>query len=320
MPKRTKEKSKKMKNKHTCLVTGGAGFIGSTLTDRLVALGHKVIVVDDLSFGQGAFVPKKATFYKMDIGDKRLLGVFKKHKPDVVFHLAAQIDVRTSVDEPMHDAKINLLGGLNVLQCAVAAGVKRFVFSSSGGAMYHEPAVYPTPEDAPCEPLTPYGVAKRSFELYLESARHLHSISTIALRYANVFGPRQATKGEAGVIALFIRRALAGKDMTIFGNGKQTRDFVYVDDVVDANFRAMSSKVEGVFNVGTGRQTSVNEIARLICQATGANPPKHGPAKAGEELYSALDARKIRRVLGWKPQVKVEVGITRTVRWFAENA
>ena len=320
MPKNTRRKATKTKNKTTCLVTGGAGFIGSTLADRLVALGYKVIVVDDLSFGQRAFVPKRATFYKMGIGDKKLASVFAKHKPDVVFHLAAQIDVRVSVEDPMRDAEINLLGSLNVLSCAVKTGVKRFVFSSSGGAMYHLPAVCPTPEDAPCEPLSPYGVAKRSFELYLESARHLHGISTIALRYANVFGPRQGTKGEAGVIGLFTQYALAKKSLTIFGDGEQTRDFVYVDDVVNANVLAMDAKTNGVLNVGTGIQTSVNEIARLICNETGAPLPKRAPARKGEEPFSALDAKNIRRAFGWKPNVSVAEGIRRTVAWFRENA
>lgn len=302
------------------LVTGGAGFIGSQLADRLVDEGHRVVVIDDLSCGKREYVNPKAAFYQKDIRDPNLAEVFLKEKPDICFHLAAQIDVRVSVARPIHDAEINIHGSLRVMEACVKSGVKKLVFSSSGGAIYHAPEILPTPETAPTTPLSPYGVAKLVFELYLRSASHNYGLKYVALRYANVYGPRQDLKGEAGVIGIFSKKFLAGECPTIYGDGKQTRDFVFVDDVVGANILAMKKDATGVFNIGTGKETSINEIEKMIRSAAGAKMKcARGPAAAGEERRSSLDATAAKKAFGWKPTVPIEEGIKKTVAWFKEK-
>ncbi|HTK04017.1 MAG TPA: NAD-dependent epimerase/dehydratase family protein [Candidatus Eisenbacteria bacterium] len=308
------------RKKEKVLVTGGAGFIGSQLAGRLVRLGYRVTVVDDLSTGRRSYVPKEAAFHKMNIAGPAVSRLIEREKPVFVFHLAAQIDLRASVKDPVMDAETNIHGSLRVLEGCRRAGVKKIIFSSSGGAMYGSSVRIPSPETAAATPTSPYGVAKLAFELYLRSAHRTHGQRYAALRYANVYGPRQDLRGEAGVIGIFTQKFLAGGTPTIFGDGKQTRDFVFVDDVVNANIRAMRSTAVGVFNIGTGRESSVNRVAALIAEEAGWNGRiPHGPANAGEERRSALDSRLARRVLGWRPMVRLEDGIARTVAWFREK-
>ena len=301
------------------LVTGGAGFIGSQLAERLLKEGCRVVVVDDLSSGRKAFVPKRATFVRMSVNDPRIARLFMRVKPEYVFHLAAQIDVRVSIDQPLRDAETNIHGSLRVLEAAVRSGVKKIIFSSSGGAIYHGLDIRPTPENVPCMPLSPYGVAKFAFELYLHSACHNYGIKYVALRYANVYGPRQDSKGEAGVIGLFIRKMMAGVRPTIFGDGEQTRDFVFVDDVIEANIRAMRSPRHGAYNIGTGRETSVNRIVSLLGREFPGLAPTRGPANPGEERRSSLDCRAALAAFGWKPKIKIDEGIRRPVAWFRDK-
>ena len=317
MPKPIKPKTTTKSKGATVLVTGGAGFIGSQLSDRLVAEGYRVVVVDDLSFGKRAYVPKEATFHQMDILDPKLVELFKKEKPEFVFHLAAQIDVRVSVERPIHDAEINIHGSLRVMEACIKSGVKKLIFSSSGGAIYHGLDIRPTPENVPCMPLSPYGVAKLSFELYLHTACHNYGLKYMALRYANVYGPRQDSKGEAGVIGIFTQQMLAGQCPTIYGDGEQTRDFVYVTDVIEANVLAMRSPHVGVFNIGTGVETSVNRLEALVREEAGLKTKcERRPGRSGEERFSALDASTAKAAFGWTPKVKIEEGIKKTVAWF----
>ncbi len=305
--------------KKTVIVTGGAGFIGSQLAQRLLKERCRVVVIDDLSAGRREFVPKGATFVRMSIRDPRLTKVFLREKPTFVFHLAAQIDVRKSVENPLHDAETNIHGSLRVLEACVRSGVKKIIFSSSGGAIYHGLDIRPTPENVPCMPLSPYGVAKFAFELYLHAACHNYGIKYVALRYANVYGPRQDTQGEAGVIALFIKKMMAGERPVVFGDGEQTRDFVFVDDVVEANVRAMRSVHHGSYNIGTGKETSVLRMAKLVMKQFPGVSLSHGPVRQGEEQRSSLDCRAALAAFGWKPKVKLEEGIRRTAAWFRKR-
>jgi len=312
--------SKSRKNNTTCLVTGGAGFIGSQLVDRLIEEGHRVVVIDDLSNGKKAFVNSKAVFHKMNIASPKLRAIFRKEKPAYVFHLAAQLDVRKSIADPMKDAETNIHGSLNVLRACIKNKAKKLVFSSSGGAIYHGISKRPTPESAVPNPLDPYGVAKLAFELYLHAAHHHDGLDYTALRYANVYGPQQDQKGEGGVVGVFCKTMTLGKRPTIFGDGKQTRDFVYVGDVVEANLLAMKKRGPLVCNIATGKETSVNRVARLIMRETGmAKPPKRGRAVKGEERRSVLDPSLARKQLKWKAETSLEDGIRQTVIWFMGN-
>lgn len=311
---------KKSSKKARVLVTGGAGFIGSQVAQRLADLGYTVHVLDDLSVGRRAYVPRGAKLHVMSIADKRVVKLIARLKPDYVFHLAAQIDLRFSVENPVRDAETNIHGALNVLEGCRLAKVKKIIFSSSGGAMYGASKKPPFSEREPALPSSPYGIAKLAFELYLRSSERTHHIPFVALRYANVYGPRQDLRGEAGVIGIFVDRLLKGAIPSINGDGGQTRDYVYVDDVVDANIRAMRTGVSGVFNIGTGREASVNYVVELIRRAIGVNVRiPHGPARAGEDRRVALDSRLAARTMGWKPKVKLEDGIVRTVKWFTEK-
>jgi UDP-glucose 4-epimerase len=304
----------------TALVTGGAGFIGSNLVDALLARGESVVVVDDLSTGRranlDAALEQGATLHELDVCDAGALReLFEQVRPERVFHLAAQIDVRRSVADPAADARVNVEGTINVLAAAHAAGAQRVVYSATGGAVYGEAELVPTPEDAPAQPLAPYGQAKLAGEGYCALFTRLHGFSTVALRYANVYGPRQDPLGEGGVIAIFCGCLAEGRTPTIYGDGTQTRDYVYVGDVVAANLRAAELDVTGSVNIGTGVETSVLELAEAFRALDDGDGfvPVHAPARAGEVLRSCLDATRAGALLGWEPQVALADGLRRTL-------
>jgi UDP-glucose 4-epimerase len=302
------------------LVTGGAGFIGSTLVDALVAEGATVTVVDDLSRGRREQVNENAQFHELDIVDTRLAELVGAIRPEVVFHQAAQIDVRRSVRDPVLDARINVLGTVNLLQASVQAGVRRVVFASSGGAVYGDTAVLPTPEDHACLPASAYGAAKLAGESYGAVFQRLHGLEFVALRYANVYGPRQDPHGEAGVVAIFAERLLAGESVVINGDGAQTRDYVHVADVVRANLRAAQAAGLGPYNIGTGRECNVNELYSHIARAAGVDrAADHGAPKTGESRRSAVDVSRALELLEWSPSIRLEAGISDTVGWFANR-
>ncbi len=290
------------------VVTGGAGFIGSNLVDRLVERGDEVVVVDDLSFGKRENVNAAATFVERDIRDGLAL-----EPTDVVFHLAAQADVQTSLARPDHDAAINVVGTVQVLEAARAAGAQ-VVFSSTGGAIYGE-CEGPAPEEAPLGPLSPYGIAKLCAEQYLAGWNRIHGTSHVVLRFGNVFGPRQESSLEGGVVSIFLERMARGERTTIFGDGGQTRDFVYVGDVVDALLAAVG-RDGGVFNVGTGRETSVLELHRACAEAAGSvAEPRFEPPRLGDVLRSVLDVSRAERELGWRAATPLADGLQATHAW-----
>lgn len=302
------------------LVTGGAGFIGSHVVDRLVEEGHEVVVVDNLSTGKRRNVNRAARLYKVDIQSWRLERIFRNERPNVVIHLAAQVSVRKSVEDPVFDAQVNILGTMNVVHQAVLHGARKVVFSSSGGAIYGEQEIYPAPESHPTNPLSPYGISKLCGEHYVSYFQRTSGIQTVCLRYANVYGPRQDPEGEAGVVAIFIQKVLNNEQPIINGNGRQTRDFVFVDDVVEANLAVMGQQTKGVYNVGTGVETSINELFRMVADLTGASAKEvHGPAKKGEQMRSLVDSAKIRQELGWEVKVDLAEGLKRTVGFFREE-
>ena len=307
------------------MVTGGAGFIGSTLVDRLLAEGHTVDAVDDLSSGALSNLAEARgtaghalTFHHIDIREPAIVELMARRRPEVVFHLAAQADVRVSVARPVFDAEVNVIGTLNVAEGARAAGSRKIVFASSGGTLYGEPDELPVRESAPQRPLSPYGVAKKAAADYLAAYRELHGIEFTALALANVYGPRQDPHGEAGVVAIFAGRLLAGEGCTIFGTGEQTRDFVYVDDVVDAFARAASRGSGLLMNIGTGVETSVNRLYQAMADAAGVVlPPTYAPPRAGELARSSLDPGRASIHLGWEPWTTLEQGTAEVLRWFA---
>ena len=317
------------------LVTGGAGFIGSHLVDRLVKEKHKVIVIDNLSTGKKENLNPQAKFYKLDIRSPKISDVFKKERPEAVFHLAAQIDLRKSVENPVEDAKINILGSLNILQNFIRINqlnprksVSKFIFASTGGAIYGDADIIPTTETYPEMPLSPYGIEKLVFDKYLNYYYKVFGLPYVSLRLANVFGPRQNSKGEAGVIAIFCDKMLSGKftphrtrsgvgQPIINGSGKQTRDYVYVDDVVEAGILAFKKKKIGIFNIGTAQETDVNAIFRKIRKLINSNCKEiHIPEKPGEQKTSCLDCSKAKKELGWKPKYNLDRGLKETVEWF----
>jgi UDP-glucose 4-epimerase len=302
------------------LVTGGAGFIGSHLVDRLVQEGHEVIIVDNLVTGKRRNINRAARFYKQDIQSWRLERVFRNERPNVVMHLAAQMDVRKSVEDPMFDAQVNILGTLNVLQQAVKHGVRKVVFSSSGGAIYGEQEMYPAPESHVTKPLSPYGLSKLCGEQYLSYYQRSSGLQVVSLRYANVYGPRQDPEGEAGVVAIFIQKMLNNEQAVINGNGRQTRDFVFVEDVVEANLAVMGPETQGTYNVGTGAETSINDLFRILVQHTGSTCKEvHGPAKKGEQARSVIDNTRLRHELSWEPKGELSEGLKKTVEYFRER-
>lgn len=294
------------------LVTGGAGFIGSHVSKALLQQGHEVVVVDDLSSGKRSNVPAGAQFVEGDI--RVIANLPVPEKIDAVFHLAAQIDVRVGVSNPMLDASVNVKGTVAVLDYAVKAGAKKFVFTSSGGAIYGPSDVIPTPETADCQSSSPYGVAKWCGEQYVHLFGRMYALPHVILRYSNVYGPGQEGSRESGVIAIFTRLAASGQPLTIFGDGSKTRDFVYVDDVVAANLKALTYGENGVFNIGTGKETSIKAMAETL---NGLLPSPvaihHAPDKVGEELRSVLDVSLAAEKLEWQPQVNLTEGLRRTL-------
>lgn len=299
------------------LVTGGAGFIGSHVADAFLAAGHEVVIIDDLSTGKRTNLPAAAKFYNADIRNPEAREIVRNERPQVLSHHAAQMDVRRSVADPRFDAEVNVLGTINLLEGAREVGAAKVIFASSGGAVYGEQEQFPAPESHPMNPLSPYGVTKATGEHYLFYYHAVYGLPYVALRYGNVFGPRQDPHGEAGVVAIFTERLLDGQVPTINGDGKQTRDYVFVGDVVRANLAALTTTFVGPVNVGTGIETDVNVLYTHLRVLTG-NPhqAQHGPAKAGEQLRSVVDVRRAAEVLEWKPQVALEEGLRRTVEFF----
>jgi UDP-glucose 4-epimerase len=301
------------------LVTGGAGFIGSNLVDALVARGDEVTVVDNLTTGKRENLDQAlqngAALEELDIRDADAMSeVVGRTKPDVIFHLAAQIDVRKSVADPASDARINVEGTINLLSAAQAHGIGRFVNTSTGGAIYGEGRQLPAPEDHPVAPEAPYGLSKFCAEQYCELFTRLHGLSTVSLRYGNVYGPRQDPLGEAGVIAIFSGKLLDGAKATIFGDGEQTRDYVYVDDVVDANLRAAEANTTGPINIGLGVEKSVLDIVEVLNEyAADGFQPEHAPERPGEVQHIALDPSRAREELGWEAKVQLADGLKRTL-------
>jgi UDP-glucose 4-epimerase len=312
------------------LVTGAAGFIGSHLVDHLLACGHTVVGVDNLTTGRLANLeaahrvnhtrPGAFRLIICDITAGELDQLVVRARPEVVFHLAAQVDVRRSVTDPLADARINVLGTINVLQAAARAGARRVVYAASGGSLYGSAAPVPADETCPADPASPYGASKAAGELYLDAFAALSGLSTVSLALANVYGPRQDPRGEAGVVTVFGSALLSGRPTTIFGDGSSTRDYVYVGDVVEAFVRAATAPVVGRVNIGTGMQTPVAALHTLIAQAAGvADAPGYAPERAGELRASALDASRARTELGWAPAVELPEGIRRTLAWLRQT-
>ena len=309
------------------LVTGGAGFIGSHVVRAFAERGSSVTVLDDLSSGKLANLPHGVTFIEDDIRSPNAARTVREGGFDVICHLAAQIDVRKSVEDPAYDVAVNVGGSLNLLEAMRQSGKKstRFIFSSTGGALYGDVETLPTPETFPKDPQSPYGNAKLSVELYLGYYARVHGLDTVALRYGNVYGPRQDSHGEAGVVAIFCERVLQGRPLTVFGDGRQTRDYVYVEDVAHANYLAATKRLPPPgpldarsFNIGTAVETSVLQLAELIRDASGTSPViEHAPERAGEVLRSVLLPTRAQNVLGWTPRTSIADGIAKTYKWFA---
>lgn len=312
-----------MSTNGTVLVTGGAGFIGSHLADRLLAEGYRVVVIDDLSTGRFENVadartsaPGRFEFHRLDLLDGAFDAVVAKHLPECIFHLAAQMNVRASVIDPFHDARVNVLGTLAVLEAARRHGVRKVVFTTSGGCIYGEPYEHELPvrEDYPGYAHSPYGASKRCGEEYLRTYRSLYDVTWTSLALANVYGPRQDPRGEAGVVAIFAERMLAGLPVVIYGDGEQTRDFVYVDDVVHAFMLAMHRGDDERFNIGTGERTSVNALYRALAATAGYGAqPVSAPERSGELRHNALDCGKAAQLLGWRPWTTLAEGLATTL-------
>ena len=302
------------------LVTGGAGFIGSHIVDTYIENNHNVVIIDDMSKGRKEFINPKATFHKVSISDPRLANILKNEKIQVINHHAAQISVSDSVKNPVNDAKSNIIGTLQLLQNAVECGVKTFIFASTGGAIYGEQDYFPAREDHPKKPTSPYGLSKLSVEGYLRFYKQQYGLKTIIFRYGNVFGPRQNPNSEAGVIAIFFNRLLKGCSPIINGDGEQTRDYIFIRDIVQANLLALALKKSDIFNVGTGEETSVNELTRLILQVAESKiNAKTSEKNNFEQRRSCLDYKKIKRSLNWTPKVPLKEGLTETYSFFKEN-
>ncbi len=343
------------------LVTGGAGFIGSHIVDLYIKKGYEVVVVDDLSTGNAEYINKKAKFYKLDINelnlnDNKLEDVFKDEKPDIVNHHAAQISVMDSIKDPVFDAKVNILGTLNLLENCIRYGVKKFIFASSGGTIYKETDKLPVDENHPLKPLSPYGVSKMAIENYLYFYKKVHHLDSIIFRYSNVYGPRQDPYGEAGVVAIFTNKMLKGENPIINGDGIQTRDFIYISDAAKVNLLALNFSLENkkksftdlkeefknrikndvalkekfesdnknyemaIFNIGTGIETSVNELFYKLKKITKAHVKEiHGPPKLGELRRSCLSFNKAKKILGWEPEVDIDQGLKLTVNYFKNS-
>jgi UDP-glucose 4-epimerase len=308
------------------LVTGGAGFIGSNLVDKLLALGHQVVVVDNLTTGKEENLEwarkqeNSFSFYKMDIREQSLGDLMVERLPEAVMHLAAQVSVRESVSDPTYDADVNIVGTLNLLQGSVACGAKRFVFASSGGAIYAEPQYFPVDEEHPKQPLSPYGISKKVVDDYLVFFQAGQGLSYTSLALANIYGPRQDPYGEAGVVAIFIGQMLGGSIPTINGDGEQVRDFVYVGDAVDAFILALEKPCQGLYNIGTGIGTSVNQLyEKLSTLLAFDNEPTYGAPMAGEMRAIYLNSGRAQRELGWQAKTSLDEGLMRTIAFFREK-
>jgi UDP-glucose 4-epimerase len=300
------------------LVTGGAGFIGSHVADKYIENGFEVVIVDNLSTGRVSNLNPEAKFYQIDIRDPKLSEIFEKERPDYVNHHAAQMDVRRSVAEPLFDADVNILGSINLIECAKSFQVKRFVYISTGGAVYGEPEYLPCDEAHPINPICQYGASKHTVEHYLYMYQINYGLNYTVLRYPNVYGPRQDPHGEAGVVAIFTGQMLAQEQVVINGDGEQERDFVYVGDCAQGNLLAITAhQGSGIFNLGSGRATSVNQIFQELKGITGyLRSPLYGPAKLGETRKIYLDANKARQELGWAESVNLHEGLEQTVAYF----
>jgi UDP-glucose 4-epimerase len=299
------------------LVTGGAGFIGSHVVDACINAGHEVFIVDDLSTGKRDNINPQAHFVQADIQDSAVRRLIVQEKIEVINHHAAQMDVRRSVADPLFDARVNILGMLNVLEGAREAKAKKFIFASSGGTVYGEQERFPADEDHPTQPISPYGVSKRAGEQYLYFYQVEYGLPYIALRYANIYGPRQDPHGEAGVVAIFTLRLLSGQQPVINGDGKQTRDYVFVGDVARANLAAVQADYTGPINIGTNIETDVNTLFHHLRRWTESSAPEiHGPVKPGEQRRSVLAWSRAAQILHWQPQVQLEEGLRQTVGYF----
>jgi UDP-glucose 4-epimerase len=302
------------------LVTGGAGFIASHVSDAFLALGHDVAIVDNLASGKRENLPSAAAFYEVDIRDDKLADVFRAAKPDVVVHHAAHIEVARSVREPAYDASINILGSLNLLERCREHGVRKIIYAGTGGALVGEPIYIPVDEAHPIDPLAPYGVSKHTVEHYLFTYKANHGIDYTVLRYPNVYGPRQDPHGEAGVVAIFSLLMLAGKEATIFGDGTKTRDYVYVGDIAAANVLALNSPVSGVYNLGRGIEVTDLEVFEAVRAAVGSDTqPQFQPVRPGEVEHIALDSSKAQRELGWNWKVDFKEGVAKAVDFYREQ-
>lgn len=302
------------------LVTGGAGFIASQVADALIDEGHRVFIVDDLSTGFEKNINPKATFIKANICDLDLSRLFEKEKFDLINHHAAQMDVRRSVGDPIFDANINILGTINLLKNTVNTGVKKFMFASTGGAVYGEQKYFPADEEHPSNPLSPYGISKLAVEKYLYFYKTQYDLNYTILRYANIYGPRQNPFGEAGVVAIFSSKLLKGEQPVINGTGKQTRDYVFVGDVVKANLLTLNDNESEIYNIGTGTETDVNQLFALLNKITGKQKEeKHGPAAPGEQMRSVITSDKIFKKFNWRPSTSLEEGLKKTVEYFEKN-
>jgi UDP-glucose 4-epimerase len=302
------------------VVTGGAGFIASHIVDAYLKQGHEVHIIDDFSTGRKLNLNPRAVLHQANVADAEAAKLIVNIKPDVLNHHAAQMDVRHSVEDPLFDAGVNILGFLNLLEACKKAGTARVIFASSGGAIYGDEEPIPADEDHPKKPMSPYGVSKMTGELYLAYYYMAFGMRYIALRYANVYGPRQSTKGEAGVVAIFVSQLLAEKPPTINGDGKQTRDYVFVGDVVRANVAALETGYIGGINIGTGRETDVVTLCRMLQQRAHSKVEAiHGPAKIGEQMRSCLQIALAGRVLDWRPEIRLEEGLTKTLAYYREK-
>ena len=308
-------------NKGTVCITGGAGFIGSHLADAFLAEGRRVLILDNLSGGRRENVPAGAELHVLDIRSKEAAALVRESGIDLLVHHAAQMDVRRSVEDPVFDAEVNILGSLNLAEAARHGGVRQILFASTGGAIYGEQDYFPADENHPARPVSPYGISKLSFEKYLFYYHVTYGLDATCLRYANVYGERQNPHGEAGVVAIFLNRLLAGQAPTINGPGLQTRDYVHVSDVVRANLAAAGRPGFHIYNVGTGVETSVVDLYNGLAQAVGSDlQATHGPAKAGEQQRSVVDASFGRRELGLPEPLRLQDGLARTAAWFRERA
>ncbi len=300
------------------LVTGGAGFIGSHIVDQLITQGHQVIIIDNLVTGQQDLINPAAIFYQEDITNaQKVEEIVQKHQIQIICHQAAQLDVRKSVQDPQYDANVNIIGTINLFEAARKHGVTKVVFASSGGAIYGDTDILPTPETHPTDPISPYGIAKLVMEKYAHYYKTIYNIDYTALRYSNVYGPRQNTQGEAGVIALFISKMLQNQQCYINGDGNNNRDFVYVQDVIEANIQAILGNLSGIYNIANSTQTNINQIFDILHQLTNTTITRqHRESKIGEQQHSCLSYDKIKQTINWQPQTNLQQGLLQTVEYF----